>query len=82
MDLRNQLVKFKICDIYLPEFQKVLCEIHGNDLLKGRVLDLSDSGLTEEAFAVIAVDDIADMIIIPVDRILSVEDDQSVGIHE
>ena len=72
MDLRNQWVRFKICDVYHPDPAQVLSDLHGEDLLTGKVLDLSDSGMQKDAFAVVEVDGIEEPVIVPVERILSV----------
>lgn len=70
MDLRDRYVHFKICDIYLPEPQEVLRELHGDDILQGRVIDLSDSGDKKEAFAVIKVAGLERLMVVPVESIL------------
>lgn len=71
MDLRNQWVQFKICDVYHPDPVQVLRGLHGGDLLTGKVIDLSDCGMQKEAFAVVEVDGIEEPVIIPVERIFS-----------
>jgi hypothetical protein len=71
MDLRNQRVQFKICDVYHPDPAQVLSKLHGEDLLSGKIIDLSDSGMQKEAFAVIEVDGIEEPMIVPVERIFS-----------
>lgn len=73
MDLRNQWVSFRIRDVYLPDPQQVLLEMHGNDLLKGRVADLSDHGLHREAFAVVEVEGLSQSVIVPVERLLDAQ---------
>lgn len=73
MDLRNQWVSFRIRDVYLPDPQRILLEIHGNDLVKGKVADLSDHGLLKEAFAVIEVEGWNQPVIVPVERLLDVQ---------
>lgn len=72
MDLKNQTVNFRICDIFYPDYQQVLFGLHGNDVLKGRVIDTSESGTVNGAFAEIAVDDLEVLLIVPLDRILSI----------
>jgi len=47
-------------------------EMHGDDLLQGKVIDLSDSGVEGGTFAVIEVSEIQRPIIVPLDRILGV----------
>lgn len=72
MDLKNQTVNFRICDIFYPDYQQVLFGLHGNDVLKGRVVDMSESGTVGEAFAEVAVDELEELLIVPLDRILSI----------
>jgi hypothetical protein len=72
MDLRDQWVHFKILDVYHPDPAKVLLDLHGNDVLLGKVIDLSDSGLQKDAFIVVKVEAIEEPLIVPVERILGV----------
>lgn len=69
MDLRDQSVQFKICDVYHPDPTQVLLDLHGDDLLTGKVVDLSDSGMQKEAFVVVEVEGIAELVIVPIERI-------------
>ena len=69
MDLRNHRVRFKIRDVYHPDPARVLLDLHGNDLLIGTVIDLSDSGLQKDVFAVVEVKGIEDLVIVPVERV-------------
>jgi hypothetical protein len=64
-DLRNQRVRFRISDIYLPDPLVILNQLHGEDVLEGRVLDVSDSGTKSEQFAVIEVQGLDQIIIVP-----------------
>jgi hypothetical protein len=70
MDMRDQWVQFKVLDVYHPEPTKVLLDLHGNDILRGKVVDLSDSGLQKDAFLVVKVEAIEEPLIVPVERIL------------
>jgi hypothetical protein len=72
MDVRDQRVQFKICDVYHPDPTQVLLDLHGNDLLVGKVVDLSDSDMKKEAFVVVEVEGIAELLIVPTDRITSI----------
>ena len=69
MDVRDQRVQFKICDIYYPDPTQVLLNLHGEDLLMGKVVDLSDSGIQKEVFVVVEVEGIAELMIVPIERI-------------
>jgi len=71
MDLRDQRVQFKICDVYHPDPIQVLLDLYGDDLLTGKVVALSDSGMQKDAFVVVEVEGIAELIIVLVERILS-----------
>lgn len=70
MDFRDQWVRFKICDVYHPDPTHILLDLHGNDLLVGKVVDVSDSGSQKEAFVIVKVEGIAAPIIVPVERLL------------
>ena len=71
-DIRNRLVNFKVRDVYIPDAREILVELYGNDILQGRVLDLSDSGTARDAFAVVEVEGVSHHVVVPVERILGV----------
>jgi hypothetical protein len=74
-------VSFQIKDIYVPDPAQILLELHGNevlqillelhgdDVLKGRIIDLSDSGQLRDAFAVVEVEGVSRPLVVPMDRI-------------
>ncbi len=64
---------FKISDIYIPDPKKLLYQLHGNDVLEGRVVDMSDGGAEENAFAVIEVEGVEWLVVVPADRIVGVD---------
>ena len=72
MDLKNHTVNFRICDIFYPDCQQILFQLHGNDVLQGRVIDLSESGTFDGSFVEIKVDGLAEQIIVPLERILGI----------
>jgi len=72
VDLKNHTVNFRICDIFYPDFQQVLFGLHGNDVLRGRVIDLSESGEPDSSFAEIEVDELEQRVIVPIYRILGI----------
>ena len=49
-------VTFRISDIYFPEPPQVLMELHGKDFLKGKIVDVSDSGAEKDQYAVVEVE--------------------------
>ena len=69
--MRNRWVNFQINDIYIPDSGQILNELHGNDLLQGRVIDMSDGGTELEAFAVVEVEGLKQPIVVPMNRIRS-----------
>lgn len=73
MELHNRQVRFRVRDVHIPDPQKLLMELHGDDLLQGKAIDLSDDGVRKEAFAVIEVAGLTQPVIIAVDRLLDVE---------
>ena len=74
MDLKDHTVNFRICDIFYPDCQQILFQLHGNDVLQGRVIDLSESGLVEGSFVEIDVEDLAEKVIVPLERILGISE--------
>jgi hypothetical protein len=72
MDLRNRWVSFKIRDVSIPDAQALLMELHGDDILQGKTIDLSEGGAEEEAFVVVEVAGVARPLVIAVNRILAV----------
>jgi hypothetical protein len=67
-------VQFKVSDIYLPDPRNLLWELHANDLLQGRVVELSDSGQEQNVFAIIEVEGIKQPVIVPVKGLVSVNE--------
>jgi hypothetical protein len=72
MELRDRWVHFRIRDVYHPDPAQVLIDLHGNDVLLGKVIDLSDSGMQAEAFVVVEIEGSEQAVILPVERILDV----------
>ena len=68
--LKHQWVSFRILDVYIPDPLKILMDLHGGDVLRGKVIDLSDNGIQKEAFLVVEVKGIAQPVIVPAGRIL------------
>jgi hypothetical protein len=72
VDLKNHTVNFRICDIFYPDYQQVLFGLHGSDVLRGRVIALSDGGELEASFAEIDVTELEQRVIVPIERILGI----------
>jgi hypothetical protein len=72
--LRSRHVHFKISDIYIPDPHLLLWQLHGDDLLRGKVIELSDNGTQQGAFAVVEVEGIEQPMIVPVERLVNITD--------
>jgi len=68
-NVRNRWVNFRISDVYVPDPAQILMELHGSDLLQGKVIDMSDSGTQQEAFAVVEVEGLMQPVVVPMNRI-------------
>ena len=61
---------FRIRDVYVPDAADVLEELHGNDILQGRVVDYADNGSTDRVFAIVNVQGLSQPVFIATDKIL------------
>jgi hypothetical protein len=69
--LKGRTVRFRVRDIYHPDADAILHELHDNDQLKGRVLDLSDTAQSAGSpFVVVKVPRLRRECLVPVDRLL------------
>lgn len=68
--MKGRNVRFRVRDVHLPEPNVVLDELHGGEILEGKVIDLSDSGEVGGAFVVIEVRGLRHPCVVAVDRIL------------
>lgn len=68
--LKGRYVQFHVRDIHLPQPVVVLDELHGGDVLEGKVVDLSDSGIEGSIFVVIEVNGLRQPCVVAADRIL------------
>ena len=63
--VKNRHVEFHIQDVYYPDKTAVLEELHGKDLLQGRVVETT-KGPKGEMYAVIEVEGLGQPVIVPV----------------
>jgi hypothetical protein len=69
--LKGRYVRFRVRDIHLPEPIAVLHELHDDEELEGKVVDLSDDARVEgRAFVVVEVAGLRQQCILSIDRIL------------
>jgi hypothetical protein len=62
---QGKSVRFFIKDVRVPEPARIFAALHGNDLLRGRVIDLTETGVDAEAFAVVDVAELAQPVVVP-----------------
>jgi hypothetical protein len=72
VNLKDEWVNFRVRDVYMPEPEQVLQELHGNDILQGRVVAVSDNELHDGCFAVIEVQGAREPLIVPLKGIVSI----------
>jgi hypothetical protein len=63
-NVRNSWVTFRIRDAYVPEPVQILMELHGKDLLEGKIVDVSDSGGHEDAFVVVEIEGLSEPVVV------------------
>jgi hypothetical protein len=64
-NVRNSWITFRICDAYVPEPAQILMELHGKDQLEGKVIDVSDAGFQQVAYAVVEVHGLSQPVVVP-----------------
>jgi hypothetical protein len=70
MSLRNKRVHFRVRDVYIPEPEKLLMKLHGDDLLQGTALDVAQGEGPGTTYLVVKVPDIDEQLIVPLEGIL------------
>jgi len=69
MEIQGVWVHFAIRDIAFPTPDVVLHVLHADDVVTGRVVDVSDSGTTPDAFVVVELAGLEQPVVVPVARI-------------
>jgi hypothetical protein len=69
MELQDRWVHFRIADVFEPTPQQLLFELHGEDVLQGVVVATSDSGQANGTFAIVHVDGIDHLLVVPLGRL-------------
>jgi hypothetical protein len=70
--LKGRRVHFRLRDIFVPPPQEVLEELHGDDLLQGRVVALTERGNAEGTYVVVEVEGLRHAVVVPVESIRGV----------
>lgn len=68
--VRDKLVNFRIIDAYHPKPDQLLRELHGEDVLQGIVVDISQGASLETSFAVIQVDGLLSPVIVSLNHLV------------
>jgi len=53
----------------VPEPAQILKELHGKDLLQGKLIDVSDSGARDRAFAMVEVEGLSQPVVVAMKNI-------------
>jgi hypothetical protein len=69
MEIQGVWVHFAIRDIAFPTPDVVLHALHADDVVTGRVVDVSDSGSTPNAFVVVEIAGLEQPVVVPVANI-------------
>ena len=66
MELHGVWARFAVRDITFPSPDAVLRALHEHDVISGRVVDVSDSGHTQDAFVVVSVEGLEQPVVVAV----------------
>jgi hypothetical protein len=77
LDLKHRQVTFEVCRVHLPAPSELLMQLHGSDVLQGEVLDVTADRSVQTWYAVVHVEGVNDLVIVPVEQILGVVRDGS-----
>jgi hypothetical protein len=69
MKLQGRWVRFAIRDIRFPAVDDVLRALHANDVVGGRVVDVSDGGADQNMFVVVKLERLEQPVVVPVAKI-------------
>ncbi len=65
-------VHFRISDVYIPESSQILMELHGTDLLEGRIIDVSEGDGPEGSYAVVEVEGLSQPVVVAMKKLKNV----------
>ena len=71
-NVHKRLVNFKVTDVYHPDPNQLLRELHGDDLLQGVLLDISQGPTADANYAVVKVDGLATPVIVSLQNVMEV----------
>ena len=65
LELRDREVQFRVLDVRVPEPQTLLMKLHGRDLVRGRVIGISQGECDHEYFAIVQVGGVDQPVVVP-----------------
>ena len=68
--LMNRFVRFKVSDVTIPAPQEVVTELYGEDIVLGKVVDITESGTQAQTFIVVKVEAMKDFLILPAEKVI------------
>jgi hypothetical protein len=69
MALQGRVVRFSIRDIRFPTVDDVLKALYVENIVEGRVVDVSDGGTDENRFVVVRLEKLEQPVVVPVAKI-------------
>jgi hypothetical protein len=72
--LMNRFVRFKVSDVTIPAPQEVVTELYGEDIVLGKVVDITESGTQAQTFIVVKVEAMKDVLILPAEKVIGMTD--------
>ena len=70
MDLIEQRVHFRVRDVQFPEAGDLLWELYGNEVLEGKVIELTSTADDGQPYVVVQLDGERPAVIVAVDHLL------------
>jgi hypothetical protein len=71
--LLNRFVRFKVSDVAIPGPQEVVNELYGHDIVQGKVIDITESGPSEQAFIIVQVEGMKPLVIVPAEKVIGIK---------
>jgi hypothetical protein len=65
---KGSRVRFRLADVFLPNAEVLRAALHEEESIEGVVIDFSDSGSSENAFALIEVV-LKNTVVVPVEKL-------------
>jgi len=74
LNLINRRVRLRLRDVCIPDVDELLATLYGEQIVEGTIVDMSDSGDTRQAFAVVQLVGVEKPVVVPLQLILSISD--------